>query len=199
MNCIVRLSILSIALVGLAVLAAETTRKWEGPWIGLGLGGQLKTTIYFGPWKCSAELFSACERECAAKQHKLMGCIWIADMKFDYQGVGVVKQFGSRAAVNHCCCDYPTVSNTQEVRKAWNKARPGYRDEWARRFGEWPKNGKDYWPGHHIFDLQHGGDPQGDVFPLPEDVHKVVNNAYPQCYSGKFGWNEVGPTLPYPE
>jgi len=54
-------------------------------------------------------------------------------------------------------------------------------------------------PGHHVRDLQHGGDPvdPNNIIPAQPDVHEVFNEQYPACYDGKAPWNTVGPNLPY--
>src|SRR5687767_924479 len=45
-----------LGLLAVAALVAwgapKAAAKWEGPWVSLGLGGKVKTTIYYGPWKC---------------------------------------------------------------------------------------------------------------------------------------------------
>ncbi|WP_254627551.1 hypothetical protein [Myxococcus sp. CA040A] len=55
------------------------------------------------------------------------------------------------------------------------------------------------WPGHHIFDLAHGGPPvaRDNVLPVPTDVHKVFNAEYPACYAGGSQWSTPGPSHPY--
>ncbi|WNZ61465.1 hypothetical protein QEG98_37270 [Myxococcus sp. MxC21-1] len=106
---------------------------------------------------------------------------------------------GGRLAITHCCCDYPTVADGERRRTTWNNAREGFREGWAREFGAWPQNDGDYWPGHHIFDLWHGGHPtaRDNVLPVPPAVHKVINKAYPACYSRGGQWSIAGPDRPY--
>ncbi|WP_233261878.1 hypothetical protein [Vitiosangium sp. GDMCC 1.1324] len=55
------------------------------------------------------------------------------------------------------------------------------------------------WPGHHIRDLKHGGNPVdlSNIFPAKPSVHDIYNRAYPACYGGQPPWNTVGPNLPY--
>jgi hypothetical protein len=74
-----------------------------------------------------------------------------------------------------------------------------FRKSWSERFGEWPVERGKSWPGHHIRDLWHGGDPvePNNVFPAQPDVHEVYNEQYPACYGGQLLWNTVGPNLPY--
>ncbi|WP_237726363.1 hypothetical protein [Corallococcus coralloides] len=103
-------------------------------------------------------------------------------------------------AITHCCCDYPKVTNLQQRRDKWDNARERFRDEWSSEFGSWPTTatGK-VWPGHHIFDLAHGGPPvaPGNVVPVPGDVHKVFNDEYPACYAPGGKWLTPGPERPY--
>ncbi|HLL54394.1 MAG TPA: hypothetical protein VK447_12650 [Myxococcaceae bacterium] len=183
-----------------ALGAPKTAAKWEGPWVPIGLGGKLRTTIYYGPWKCRATFMNACRTECSRKGHRLMGCIWIADIKSDYEGIAFVKRAGGRAAISHCCCDYPTASDLDARRKTWERGRDKYRQEWSKEFGEWPMAGKEAWPGHHVMDLLHGGDPLSkEIFPIPKEVHYEVTAEYKQCYQGANGWNTAGPDYPYGE
>lgn len=203
-------TVLAVLLVGAAGCGSATvsssgkpaSAKWVGPaWPGPG-GGTVKTVIYYGPWQCNAEYMNRCQRRCASEGHTLKGCIWLADVKGDWQGrfAFLPAEAGGRLALTHCCCDYPTVSDTQARRDIWKNARDGFRNEWAREFGAWPKSGSgDHWPGHHIFDLWHGGDPTapGNVLPVPTEVHKVINDAYPACYAGGSQWSNVGFDRPY--
>jgi hypothetical protein len=64
---------------------------------------------------------------------------------------------------------------------------------------EWPGDGAKSWPGHHVRDLQHGGDPvdPNNIFPAEPSAHDLYNRAYPACYGGQPPWNTVGPDLPY--
>jgi hypothetical protein len=74
-----------------------------------------------------------------------------------------------------------------------------YATEYGEEFGEWPRKGDDHWPGHHIRDLQRGGDPtaEDNILPTPPDVHKVFNDEYPLCYAGGGKWSTVGLDKPY--
>ncbi len=161
----------------------------------------MQTTIYYGPWQCNARWMSRCTRRCAAEGRVLKGCIWLADVKGDWRGrfAFLPAEAGGRLALTHCCCDYPTVSDLRSRRDTWNNAREGFRDAWAEEFGAWPQSGGDFWPGHHIYDLWHGGHPTavGNVLPVPPGVHGVINKAYPMCYAGDAQWRSVGPDRPY--
>jgi hypothetical protein len=66
-------------------------------------------------------------------------------------------------------------------------------------FGNWPLEDGKSWPGHHIRDLLHGGDPTDaeNILPAPQGTHDLFNKAYPACYAGVPPWNTVGPHLPY--
>jgi hypothetical protein len=133
-----------------------------------------------------------------------MGCIWLADLKMDWEGsVGFSPAAGgTRFAVTHCCCDYPKLSpaNNAQQRKKWDGFRETFRKRWGQRFGEWPmdSNGNN-WPGHHVRDLQHGGNPidEENIFPTPSDIHDSLRDICPQCYSGTGIWSTVGPQRPY--
>lgn len=164
-------------------------------------GGTVKTVIYYGPWQCNAEYMNRCQRRCAAQRLALLGCIWLADIKGDWQGrfAFLPAEAGGRLAITHCCCDYSEVSNLEELRETWENARTGFRNQWSREFGEWPHTGGRNWPGHHIFDLLHGGPPtaQSNVLPVHPEVHKAFNKAYPACYSPGSEWRVVGPDRPY--
>ena len=161
----------------------------------------MQTTIYYGPWQCSANWMSRCARRCASEGRVLKGCIWLADVKGSWQGrfAFLPAEAGGRLALTHCCCDYPTVSDLKSRRDTWDNAREGFRDTWAEEFGAWPESGGDLWPGHHIYDLWHGGHPTavGNVLPVPTGVHGVINKAYPMCYAGDAQWKTVGPDRPY--
>ncbi|WP_254380267.1 hypothetical protein [Corallococcus exiguus] len=184
----------------IGTVGKPVSAKWSGSVVTPD-GGQLSTTIYYGPWQCSAAFLSWCESKCAAQGHRLMGCIWLADIKSDWKGryFFMPAEAGGRMAITHCCCDYPKVDG-ESLRKTWNNARPGFRDAWGREFGPWPKSssGK-YWPGHHIFDLGHGGPPTApsNVLPAPDDVHNVFNSEYPACYAPSGKWLAPGPERPY--
>jgi hypothetical protein len=141
----------------------------------------------------------ACTGQCAAEGYTLMGCIWLADLKLDWQGGGV--QAGGRRAFFHCCCSYPelTKGENEAKRRLWENARKKFREDWSKKFGNWPLEDGKSWPGHHIRDLLHGGDPTDaeNILPAPPDTHDIFNKAYPACYAGAPPWNTVGPNLPY--
>jgi hypothetical protein len=147
----------------------------------------------------------AYEKECAKEGYTLKGCMWLADLKFDWEGhlvsLPVPVKAGSRYGIYHCCCNYLELSpeDNASQRKAWNRFRTSFRKDWSGRFGQWPEQDGIAWPGHHIRDLWHGGDPvdPNNGFPAQPDVHDVYNEQYPACYSGKSPWNTVGPNLPY--
>ena len=185
---------------GSATVGTVASTKWVGPLMPSPLGGQVRTVIYYGPWLCSAAFMTRCERKCAAQGHPLMGCIWLADFKGDWEGrfMGFAAAAGGRAAITHCCCDYPKVTDLDRRRKTWDRARKSFREEWGQEFGAWPRSG-DAWPGHHIFDLAHGGEPTApaNVLPVPRDVHEVFNTEYPACYAPGSRWRSVGPDHPY--
>jgi hypothetical protein len=200
----VPLVLLSLAGCGSATTGAvgkQAAAQWTSPVFVTPDGGQLRTTIYYGPWQCSAALLSRCESKCSNQGHKLMGCMWLADFKSDWKGryFFMPAEAGGRMAITHCCCDYPKVDG-EPLRKLWNRARPEFREAWGLEFGAWPKSssGK-YWPGHHIFDLGHGGPPTapGNVLPAPDDVHSVYNSEYPACYAPGGKWLTPGPERPY--
>jgi hypothetical protein len=84
-------------------------------------------------------------------------------------------------------------------RKRWEAFRKSFREDWSKKFGSWPEDEGVAWPGHHIRDLHHGGDPvdPSNIIPVEPSIHNVFNKAYPACYSGLTPWNMVGPNLPY--
>ncbi|HZI03086.1 MAG TPA: hypothetical protein VEZ71_03635, partial [Archangium sp.] len=182
---------------------AKPAVKKELPWLNVP-GGRMKTTLFYGPWQCRREFMNQCQKECGAG-YKLKGCMWLADFKFDWEGSLVVLpvpvKAGSRYGIYHCCCNYPELSPEDNAaqRKAWNRFRTSFRKDWSEKFGQWPDKGGVSWPGHHIRDLWHGGDPvdPNNVFPAQPDVHDVYNEQYPVCYAGQAPWNTVGPNLPY--
>jgi len=146
-----------------------------------------------------------CQRECAQQGRRLMGCMWLADIKLDWEGRLVVPPLpvkaGSRYGIFHCCCDYPTVppDKKEAERKRWDGFRDSFRERWGRKFGEWPTEDSKAWPGHHIRDLHHGGNPvdPDNIIPAQPHAHALFNRAYPACYAGQAPWNTVGPNLPY--
>jgi len=163
--------------------------------------GTRRTTIYYGPWQCTAAWLEECSGKCAGQGAQSLGCIWIADIKFDWEReVGPVPiAGGGRLAITHCCCNYATVS-AKDGREQWERGREGFRKGWSDEFGPWPKDATgDSWPGHHIRDLQHGGLPLGpdNVLPTPLDVHSVLTRQYGLCYAGGSRWAQPGPAKPY--
>jgi len=196
-------SLLLVLLGGCgAVSVTGATRKWVGPVVTTPTGGTLQTSIYYGPWLCSRSLMNACRQQCVSEAHQLMGCMWLADIKMDGTGrIGPLPTaYGGRLAITHCCCDYPTGTDTSERRKKWDATRDSLRRKWGKQFGEWPadKDGN-LWQGHHIRDLHHGGDPTGlsNILPMPTDVHELLRFLYKQCYAGQGDWKKTGLNRPY--
>jgi hypothetical protein len=183
---------------------AKPAVKKELPWVNVP-GGRMKTTLFYGPWQCRKQFMNQCEAECDSEHRKLKGCMWLADFKFDWEGSLVVLpvpvRAGSRYGIYHCCCNYPTLPKAEKevARKKWDNIRESFREKWSKKFGEWPAEGSTSWPGHHIRDLWHGGDPTdpNNIIPAEPDTHKVFNDEYPACYDGNTPWNKVGPDLPY--
>jgi hypothetical protein len=183
---------------------AKPAVKKELPWLNVP-GGRMKTTLFYGPWQCRREFMNGCQKKCISEGYKLMGCIWLADLKFDWEGslflLPVPVKAGSRYGIHHCCCNYPTRTKPENdaARQEWKSVMKSFRKSWSERFGEWPVERGKSWPGHHIRDLWHGGDPvePNNVFPAQPDVHEVYNEQYPACYGGQLPWNTVGPNLPY--
>ena len=177
--------------------------KKELPWLPV-LGGRMKTTLFYGPWQCRQDFMQMCQKECAQQGHRLMGCMWLADIKLDWEGRLVIPpvpvKAGGRYGIFHCCCDYPTVTKDQNdaARKKWENFRDSFRDQWSKKFGPWPAD-EENWPGHHIRDLKHGGDPtdRNNILPAEPGVHGEFGRQYPACYDGRAPWNAVGPNLPY--
>ncbi len=178
--------------------------KKELPWLEV-FGGRMRTTFFYGPWQCRQAFMTECQRECAQQGYRLMGCMWLADIKLEWEGQLLVPPLpvksGGRLAITHCCCNYPTLPKVaKEVeRKRWEKIRDSFRDDWSKKFGEWPVEGGISWPGHHIRDLWHGGDPvdPNNIIPVQPSIHDQFNKAYPTCYAGQAPWNTVGPEWPY--
>jgi len=167
--------------------------------------GKTREGRCYGPWPCRREFMNGCQKKCISEGYKLMGCIWLADLKFDWEGslflLPVPVKAGSRYGIHHCCCNYPTRAKPENdaARQEWKSVMKPFRKSWSERFGEWPVERGKSWPGHHIRDLWHGGDPvePNNVFPAQPDVHEVYNEQYPACYGGQLLWNTVGPNLPY--
>ncbi len=177
---------------------AQPARRLEGARISV-LAGNYQPTFFYGPWQCNKRWWASCERQCAAEGYSLKGCMWLADLKLDWEGR--LHAAGGRYAITHCCCNYTPLPPKQnaERRKEWEKIRESFREDWSKKFGQWPvENGKS-WPGHHIRDLQHDGSPTdgNNILPSPPDIHAVFNEEYPRCYGGQAPWNSIGPDLPY--
>jgi len=181
--------------------ARPASGKWEGPWKQYSAASSLKATFYYGPWQCNRRWMESCQRECAGQGRMLQGCIWLADIKYDWQSPVMPARAGSRYALWHCCCDFPTLTkeDNKVSRELWNSEREALRRKWSEIYGDWPMQGSKAWPGHHIRDLWHGGDPTdlGNIVPVRPDIHDIFGQQYPQCYQGGSPWNTVGPDLPY--
>ena len=123
--------------------------KWMGKPVQAPGGGEIQTTIYYGPWQCNQRWMNLCQNKCASQGHKLMGCIWVADIKTDWRGryLGFPAAAGGRYAITHCCCDYPEVEETASLREQWTKKRESFRRKWGEEFGGWPTNGDTNYPG----------------------------------------------------
>lgn len=189
---------------GAAPSPSSPTAKRELPWLSTP-SGRMRTTLFYGPWQCRREFMTGCQAQCAQEGYPLMGCIWLADIKLEWEGTLVALPIpvkaGSRYGIHHCCCDYPTLSPaTKEIaRRKWEGFRKSFRKSWSERFGSWPDEEGVSWPGHHLRDLQHGGDPvdPNNLIPAQPRAHDLYNRAYPACYGGRPPWNTVGPDLPY--
>ncbi len=203
-SSLVSLVVLSLAGGGRAGATTGTPArdKWVGPVVQGPLGGQLQTVIYYGPWKCSQAWMSRCQTKCGAEGFTLKGCIWLADIKTDWQTrLALFPVYaGGRFAITHCCCDYPKALDTKSRRAKWEAVMRAFRKKWGEEFGEWPTTAAgNNWHGHHIRDLGHGGDPTAEfnVLPASPGTHDAFTDAYPACYAGEGGWNTVGPERPY--
>lgn len=176
----------------------------EGPWKEVS-GGSWRAVFFDGPWQCNQRWMASCQRECALEGHTLKGCMWLADIKYDWRGQLVVPpipvEAGTRYAIWHCCCDYTplTPAANKAAREQWKNKTKSLRRDWGEKFGEWPRSGEEHWPGHHIRDLLHGGASTdlNNILPTPPTIHEVFNQQYPACYAGTAPWNTVGPDLPY--
>jgi hypothetical protein len=184
---------------------AKPAVKKELPWLNVP-GGRMKTTLFYGrPWQCRQEFMNQCQMQCAQEGYPLMGCMWLADISFEWEGslvaLPVPVEAGSRYGIWHCCCNYPELSKEENEtqRDKWDAFRASFRDDWSKKFGQWPFENGENWPGHHVHDLKHGGNPvdRNNIIPAQPGVHKVFTKAYPACYSGQSPWNTVGPDLPY--
>jgi hypothetical protein len=182
----------------------QPATKKELPWLDVP-GGRMKTTLYYGPWQCRREFMNDCQKQCDREGHALKGCMWLADFKFDWEGrlvlLPVPVRAGSRYGIYHCCCDYPELSKDEieTQRDKWDDFRNSFREGWSKKFGQWPFEHGENWPGHHVRDLKRGGNPvdRNNIIPAQPGVHKVYTKAYPACYGGQSPWNTVGPDLPY--
>ncbi len=204
MGSMTGLAMLALLSSGPAVATGTSTsgNKWVGPTIQSPQGGQVQTTIYYGPWKCSQAWMDRCQRKCAAEEYVLKGCIWLADIKTDWQMRFALfpVSAGGRLAITHCCCNYPKASNVKAQRAKWESVMRAFRKKWGEEFGEWPVDAAgNNWHGHHIRDLAHGGDAisEKNVLPVSPNTHDKFTDAYPACYAGADGWNTVGPDRPY--
>jgi hypothetical protein len=125
--------------------------------------------------------------------------MWLADLKLDWDGRPY--RAGGRYAITHCCCDYATLTPeaNEAQRKKWENIRNKFGEDWSKKFGEWPTESGRSWPGHHIRDLKHGGDPTNpnNILPYPPDLHEILNDEYSACYDGRDPWDKIGPDLPY--
>ncbi|MGZ3459934.1 MAG: hypothetical protein ACXU86_15685 [Archangium sp.] len=183
---------------------AKPAVKKELPWLTVP-GGRMKTTLFYGPWQCRQQFMNECQMKCASEGHVLKGCIWLADLKFDWEGslvlLPVDVEAGSRYGIYHCCCNYTELSKqaTRAARDKWESRRNTFRQQWSQRFGDWPGETGKSWPGHHSWDIKHGGDPvdPNNIFPAEPGVHDIYTREYPGCYDGKAPWNTVGADLPY--
>ena len=84
------------------------------------------------------------------------------------------------------------------ARKKWENFRDSFRDQWSRKFGEWPADQENS-PGHHIRELKHGGDPADRNNILPAEPRCILSSAgsIPPATTAEPPWNTVGPNLPY--
>ncbi|WP_242588279.1 hypothetical protein [Corallococcus macrosporus] len=164
-------------------------------------GGQFRTVVYYGPWQCSSQFMTYCREKCAGSGHALQGCMWLADVKMDFEGT--VVRAGSRFGMTNCCCNYGTLSPAlnKAARDKWDDSRPAFREQWAKRFGAWPSENGTPYEGHHIRDLWHGGNPTDwdNIIPFPKDIHQTLFKLYNQCYANSPPWTTVGTDYPYGE
>ncbi|MGE6759015.1 hypothetical protein ACQKGO_13430 [Corallococcus interemptor] len=185
-----------------AMGSASGVRRWVGPQVTVPGGGQFRTNIFYGPWQCSPQLMNYCRDKCTGEGYALQGCIWLADVKMDFDGN--MFRAGSRFGITNCCCNYPALSVSQNAtaRNRWESIRDGFRERWAEKFGQWPTDasGNNY-PAHHIRDLKHGGNPTDwdNIIPYPADLHSGLNQVYNQCYAGQPPWTSSGVSHPYGE
>jgi hypothetical protein len=96
-----RLLLLGFVLIGGEALGGDPSNPSNRPETGAAVGpasrvwrpaplqtggGVLRMALYYGPWRCSQRLMDSCETKCRAQAMSLMGCIWLADMKYDWVG-----------------------------------------------------------------------------------------------------------------
>lgn len=191
----------ALAVVALILAGPPpASAKWETPMFQ-SPNGMAKATIYYGPWKCTQQWIDECRVKCVEKSYTAMGCIWIADFSVQasgYAGGYIPFESGGKYSFTHCCCSYPKSPDRKKSRTVWDSNREGYRENWVRDYGPWPKDPHgDNWPGHHIHDLARGGDPLSDVLPMPPAIHPTVTKAYEACYAGSPDWSDAGPSHPY--
>lgn len=79
--------------------------RHELPWLELPMG-RMRTTFFYGPWQCRQEFMNDCQRQCAAQSHLLMGCVWLADIRLEWEGQLLLPPIpvsaGSRYGLYHC-------------------------------------------------------------------------------------------------
>src|SRR3954468_3000039 len=98
-----------LATLSLTVLACTDTQTatsavWVGPWIPTP-NGERRTTIYYGPWQCTTAWLEDCSTKCVAQALTSLGCIWVADIKYDWLGeIGPLPVAGGgRLGISNCC------------------------------------------------------------------------------------------------
>ncbi|MCY1046628.1 hypothetical protein OV208_35315 [Corallococcus sp. bb12-1] len=195
-------ALLTACAEGAMTTTAGGLRKWVGPEVRVPGGGNFRTVIHYGPWQCSPHIMNYCRDKCAGEGYVLQGCIWLADVKMDF--TGDIVRAGSRFGMTNCCCNYPTLSKAQNdvARGKWKNIRDGFRERWAEKFGEWPReaDGSPY-QGHHLRDLKHGGNPTDwdNIIPYPKELHETLGGLYNQCYANEPPWTGTGGSYPYGE
>lgn len=142
---LVMVAVVSVLMVG----PPEAPQKWVGPWFS-GPLGNMRTTIFYGPWQCRQTWLDECSAKCGSQGHSSLGCIWIADLKVEVEGLFV--RGGSKLAFTQCCCNKPKAVDRKDRRDIWEDGRADYRKGWAKQYGEWPRDESGNWPGHHIDD-----------------------------------------------
>ena len=172
----------------------------KGCWTSGGnrLGLIVKQSLKFGPQGCDPKVFAKCKAECG---DSFKGCIHVADIKLEQQGIG---NRGTRTIEYwdhyYCCCN-KKCGDLNKRRKRWESGRRKFRILWGTLHpgGGWPvdpKTGQN-WPGHHVKPLYACGDPESitNVIPVPPDIHTKLHgkNGYPACEAGKAPYNAPGP------